>query len=162
MQVGEIEPDGDDGIGEVMDVDIFEIDVGGMRMLDNEILADVASEYDCFDCIHDVSFLILFFLAVLSGPIMPWGLVPELPELGDALAADEWLVEERAAGGRLVEERAVEGVDADPKGALLVDFKLDAWQYLSSPPHVEDPITVVAIASDLSSCLISPVLMHWM
>jgi hypothetical protein len=110
VQVGEIEPDGDDGIGEVIDVDIFEvdIDVGGMGVLDNEILADVASEYDCFDCIHDVSFLILFFLAVLwFGPIMPWGLVPELPELGDALAADEWLVEERSAEGRQVEELAV-------------------------------------------------------
>ena len=117
MQVGEIEPDGDDGIGEVIDVDIFEvyIDVEGMGVLDNEILADVASEYDCFDCIHDVSFLILFVLAVLwFGPIMPWGLVPELPELGGALAADEWLVEEFAVGG--------------------VYFELDAWQCLSSPP----------------------------
>ena len=47
MQVGEIEPDGDDGIGEVIDVDIFEIDidVGVMGVLDNEILADVASEH---------------------------------------------------------------------------------------------------------------------
>ena len=113
-----------------------------MGVLDNEILADVASEYDCFDCIHDVSFLILFFLAVLwFGPIMPWGLVPELPELGDVLAADEWLVE----------ELAVEGVD----------FELDAWQSLSSPPHVQDPITV-AISCDSSSFLISPVLMHCM
>ena len=114
MQVGEIEPDGDDGIGDVIDVDIFEvdIDVGGMGVLDNEILADVASEYDCLDCVHDVSFLILFFLAVMwFGPIMPWSLVPKLPELGDVLAADEWLVEERSAEGRLVDECAVEGAD---------------------------------------------------
>ena len=139
MQVGEIEPDGDDGIGGEIDVDIFEvdIDVGVMGVLDNDILADVASEYDCFgiDCIHDVSFLILFFLAVLFGPIMPWGLVPELPPLGEVLAAGDRLVEERAAGGRLIEERAVEGVGVE-------DFKLDAWQSLSSPPHVEDPISV--------------------
>ena len=147
MQVGEIEPDGD--ICEVED-----IDVGDIGMADNEILADVASEYDCFDCIHDVSFLILFFLAVLLfGPIMPWGLVPELPELGGVLAAEEWLVEELAAGGRLVEERAVDAVENV--------FALDAWQSLSSPPHVEDPITV-AISCDLSSFLISPVLMHCM
>ena len=146
MQVGEIEPDGDNGIGVVVVEDIFEvdIDVGVLGVLDSDILADVASEYDCFDCIHDVSFLILFFLAVLwFGPIMPWGLVPELPELDDALAADEWLVE----------ELAVEGIEVE-------DFGLDDWQSLSSPPHVEDPITVLAISSD--SSLISPVLMHWM
>ena len=159
MQVGEIEPDGDNGIGVVVVEDIFEvdIDVGVLGVLDSDILADVASEYDCFgiDCIHDVSFLILFFLAVLSGPIMPWGLVPELPELGDVLAADERPVEERAAGGRLVEELAVEGIEVE-------DFKLDAWQSLSSPPHVEDPISVEAILiCDLSSVLISPVNTHW-
>ena len=80
-----------------------------MGVLDHDILADVASEYDCFgiDCIHDVSFRILFFLAVLSGPIMPWALVPELPALGKVLAAGDRLVEERAAGGRLAEELAV-------------------------------------------------------
>ena len=156
MQVGEIEPDGDDGIGEVIDVDIFEvdIDVGVMGVLDNDILADVASEYDCFgiDCIHDVSFLILFVLAVLSGPLMPWGLVPELPELRDAVAADDRPVEVQAAGDRLVEEFADEGVAVE-------DFKLDAWQSLSSPPHVEDPTTVLAISS--GSFRISPFLMHW-
>ena len=150
MQVGEIEPDGDDGIGVVVVEDIFEvdIDVGVLGVLDSDILADVASEYDCFgiDCIHDVSFLILFFLAVLwFGPIMPWGLVPELPELGGVLAAEEWLVEELAAGDRLeVEERAVDAVEDV--------FELDAWQYLSSPPHVEDPIAVV-VSSDSSLLL---------
>ena len=110
-----------------------------MGVLDNDILADVASEYDCFgiDCIHDVSFLILFFLAVLSGPIMPWGLVPELPELRDVVAADDRPVVGPAAGDRLVEELAVECVAVE-------DFKLDAWQSLSSPPHVEDPITVLS------------------
>ena len=82
---------------------------------------------------------------------MPWGLVPELPELGGVLAAEEWLVEELAAGGRLVEERAVEDV-----------FELDAWLYLSSPFHAEDPISVEAILiCDLSSVLISPVNTHW-
>ena len=114
MPGGEIEPDGDDEYGVVIDGDVFEvagIDVKDIGRMGNEILADVASEYDCFDRIHDVSFLILFFLAVLClGPIMPWGLVPELPELGGVLAAEEWLVEELAAGVRLVEERAVEDV----------------------------------------------------
>jgi hypothetical protein len=120
-----------------------------MGMVDNEILADVASEYDCFDCIHDVSFLILFFLAVLLfGPIMPWGLVPELPELGDVLAGV------LVAEDRLVEERAVDAVDDVSE--------LDAWQSLSSPPHVEDPISVEAILiCDFSSVLISPVNTHW-
>ena len=159
MQVGEIEPDSDDGIGDVIDVDIFEIidiDAGDIGVLDHEILAEVASEYECFDCIHDVSFLILFFLAVLLfGPIMPWGLVPELPELGGVLAAEEWLVEELAAAGRLVvEERAVDAVEDV--------FELDAWQSLSSPPHVEDQISNEAILiCDLSSVLISPVNAHW-
>ena len=158
MQGGEIEPDGHDAIGEVIDGDIFEvvdIDVGDIGVVDNEILADVASEYDCFDCIHDVSFLILFFLAVLLfGPIMPWGLVPELPELGGVLADEKWLVEELAAGGRLVEEHAVDAVEDV--------FDLDAWQSLSSPPHVEDPISVDAILiCDLSSVHISPVNTHW-
>mgnify|MGYP002806387229 CR=1 FL=1 len=70
---------------------------------------------------------------------MPWGLVHELPELGDALA-----------------EEGV-GVDED-----LEDFEveeLDAWQSPSSPPHVEDPILAVEAICD--SSLISPVLMHW-
>ena len=77
---------------------------------------------------------------------MPWGLVPDLPELGGVLAADEWLVEEElAARDRLVEERAVEDV-----------FELDAWQYLASPPHVEDPTSVEAVLFyDLSSATAS-------
>ena len=158
MPGGEIEPDGDDGYGVVIDGDVFElagIDVGDIGVVDHEILADVASENDCFDCIHDVSFLILFFLAVLLfGLIMQWGLVPELPELGDVLAANEWLIEELEAGDRLVEERAVDDV--------FDVFELDAWQYLASPPHVEDPISVEAILiCDLSSVLISPVNTHW-
>ena len=80
----------DDDVCEVaIDDDVCEVIDG---VIDGEIFEDVASEYDLFN--HDLSFLILFLLAVLFGPTMPWGLVPELPELGDALAADEWLLEE--------------------------------------------------------------------
>ena len=85
---------------------------------------------------------------------MPWGLVPELPELGGVLTSEEWLVEELAAGGRMVEERAVDAVEDL--------FELDAWQYPSSPTHVEDPASVEAILiCDLSSVLISPGNTHW-
>ena len=151
MPGGEIEPDGDDEYGIVIDGDVFEvagIDVEDIGVAANAILADVASEYDCFDCIHDVSFLILFFLAVLLfGPMMPSGLVPELPELGDVLAGV------LAAEERLAEELVVE--------AVKDVFELDAWQSLSSPPHVEDPISVEAILiCDSSSVLISPVRTH--
>ena len=142
MPDGGIEPDGDDECGVVIDDDICEVATDHdaceviRRVINDEIFEDVASEYVLFDCNHDLSFLILFFLALLLfGPIMPWALAPELPELGDALAADEWLVEELAADQWLVEER-VEVEDV---------FELDAWHSLASPPHVEDLISVEAI-----------------
>ena len=82
MPDGGIEPDGDDSCEVVIDDDICEVvDLDGV--IDDGIFEDVASEYVLLACNHDLSFLILFFLAVLLfGPIMPWGVVPELPELG--------------------------------------------------------------------------------
>ena len=119
-----------DGMG-VLKIDV---DVDDMGVVVNEVLADVASIYGCFDCIHDESFLILFFLAIVRfGPTIPWGVVPGV--VGDVVAADERLVEDEF---RLAEVFAVEVVED------FEDFELDPWQSLSSPPHVEDPISVVA------------------
>ena len=150
MPVDEFEPEGDDDIAgeidvEVLgdDIDVEEIDVGVlevdiyvgvMRVLVNDILDDVASEYDCFDCIHDESFLILLFLEILRfGPAIPWGVVPGV--VGDAMAAGERLVVENP--------EAVEGVEGVEDVEDFEDLELDTWQSLSSPPHVEDPIAVL-------------------
>ena len=109
-----------------------DVNVGVMVLVDNEVLVVVVSKYDCLYRIHDASFLILFFLAVLwFGPAMPWGVVPELPELGDELAADEWLGEELAVEGANDFELVVEGVD----GFFSMDFEeFTVGEHISFPP----------------------------
>ena len=68
MPDGGIEPDGDDECGVVIDDDRCEVAIDDYvcevieGVIDDEIFDDVASEYVLFDCNHDLSFLILFFL----------------------------------------------------------------------------------------------------